>query len=208
MQKKEIYEDYLTFSVVTYKIKTSMKGKKRMKNNAFTFILILLGFSTLIMANDVPDGFTKIKELGGIEEYKLESNDLNILLLEDHSTPVLTFMVTYRVGSRNEVTGTTGATHILEHLMFKGTPTFNKGIGTQIAATLQNVGAQLNATTWLDRTNYYESIPSDQLELAIHLESDRMRNSLLNEEDKNSEMTVVRNEFERGETVRFRHWIK
>ena len=193
----------MTFSVVTYKIKTSMKGKKRMKNNAFTFILILLGFSTLIMANDVPDGFTKIKELGGIEEYKLESNDLNILLLEDHSTPVLTFMVTYRVGSRNEVTGTTGATHILEHLMFKGTPTFNKGIGTQIAATLQNVGAQLNATTWLDRTNYYESIPSDQLELAIHLESDRMRNSLLKEEDKNSEMTVVRNEFERGENSPF-----
>ncbi len=112
-------------------------------------------------------------------------------------------MVTYRVGSRNEVTGTTGATHILEHLMFKGTEKFNKQNGGHIDSQLGNIGARLNATTWMDRTNYYESIPSDYLELAINIESDRMRNLRLRKEDKESEMTVVRNEFERGENSPF-----
>jgi zinc protease len=170
-----------------------------MNKNLLSAFLIIVSLTQTILAQNIPDSYKKIKELGGIEEYLLESNGLNVLLLEDHSAPVLTFMVTYKVGSRNEVIGTTGATHILEHLMFKGTPTFNKRKGTQIAATLQNMGALMNATTWLDRTNYYENIPSDKLELAVHIESDRMRNSLLREEDRNSEMTVVRNEFEQGE---------
>lgn len=170
-----------------------------MKKKLLSIFIIVVFLSQLIYAQNIPNGYKKIQELGGIEELELESNDLKVLLMEDHSAPVLTFMVTYRVGSRNEVIGTTGATHILEHLMFKGTPTFNKAAGTQIAATLQNIGAVINATTWLDRTNYYENIPSDKLELAVHLESDRMRNSLLKEEDKNAEMTVVRNEFEQGE---------
>ena len=165
----------------------------------FFYFLTLLILASQINSQNIPEGYKKVKELGGIEEYLLESNGLNVLLLEEHSAPVLTFMVTYRVGSRNEVTGTTGATHILEHLMFKGTPTFNKAKGTQISATLQNIGALINATTWLDRTNYYENIPSDQLELAVHIESDRMRNSLLKAEDRDAEMTVVRNEFEQGE---------
>ncbi|RMG42032.1 MAG: insulinase family protein, partial [Methanobacteriota archaeon] len=135
------------------------------------------------MSKDTPEGYTFIREVGGIAEYQLDSNQMTVLLMEDHSAPVLTFMVTYRVGSRNEVTGTTGATHLLEHLMFKGTPTFNKQKGTQIAAVLQNIGALMNATTWLDRTNYFENIPSDQLELVVKLEADRMRNSLLRKED-------------------------
>ena len=159
------------------------------------FLIILIGLT----ASEIPSGFTKVKELGGIEEYKLESNGLTVLLMEDHSAPVLTFMVTYNVGSRNEVTGTTGATHVLEHLMFKGTEKFNRENGGHIDAKLGNIGALLNATTWLDRTNYYESIPSDYLELAIDIESDRMRNLLLRDEDRQAEMTVVRNEFERGE---------
>ncbi len=169
-----------------------------MKKLLFYFLTTLIFFSQ-INSQSIPEGYKKIKELGGIEEFLLESNGLNVLLMEDHSAPVLTFMITYKVGSRNEVTGTTGATHLLEHLMFKGTPTFNKRKGTQIAATLQNIGAIINATTWLDRTNYYENIPNDQLELAVHLESDRMRNSLLRAEDKEAEMTVVRNEFAQGE---------
>ncbi|UGU14740.1 insulinase family protein [Sinomicrobium kalidii] len=166
-----------------------------MKNN----VLGLLCFLIIAVAPaQVSDKFKKNKELGGIEEYEYQPNGLKILLLQDNSTPVVTVQVVYHVGSTNEVSGTTGATHLLEHLMFKGTPKFNKRKGTAIFPTLQNVGARMNATTWYDRTNYYETIPSDQIELALEIEADRMRNSLLLEEDKASEMTVVRNEFERG----------
>ncbi|MBL9200969.1 MAG: insulinase family protein [Opitutaceae bacterium] len=147
----------------------------------------------------VPEGFTHVKTLGGIAEYKLAANDLAVLLLEDHSAPVLTFMVTYRVGSRNEVTGTTGATHLLEHLMFKGSKNFHAGNGKGFDTLMDRIGGINNATTWLDRTNYYENLPSQHLELAVQLEADRMRNLLLREEDRQPEMTVVRNEFERGE---------
>lgn len=167
-----------------------------------TLVLLFL-ISVSLVASPIPEGFTEVKSKGGITEYKLDSNGLSILLMEEHSAPVITFMVTYRVGSRNEVTGTTGATHILEHLMFKGTDKFNKENGGHIDAALGNIGAQMNATTWLDRTNYYESIPSDYLELTIELESDRMRNLWLKAEDRDAEMTVVRNEFERGENSPF-----
>ncbi|MCI0664260.1 MAG: insulinase family protein [Acidobacteria bacterium] len=143
--------------------------------------------------------FTKITEYDGITEYKLNSNGLKVLLVPRRAAPVAAFMVVYRVGSRNEAVGHTGATHLLEHMLFKGTPTYNKKDGTQIAAVLQKQGAVFNADTWFDRTRYYEMLPSDQLELAIHLEADRMRNSFISDEDRQSEMTVVRNELERGE---------
>jgi zinc protease len=149
--------------------------------------------------SNFPVGFTFVKSLGGIAEYRLDRNGLRILLRHDVSAPVVTFMITYLVGSRNEAVGHTGATHLLEHMMFKGTPAFNKEKGTQIAAMLQRIGAFKNATTWLDRTNYYETVPDDQLELAMQIEADRMRHSLIRDEDRQSEMTVVRNEFERGE---------
>jgi zinc protease len=143
--------------------------------------------------------FTKITEYEGITEYKLDSNDLKVLHVPQRAAPVAAFMVVYRVGSRNEAVGHTGATHLLEHMLFKGTPTYNKKAGTQIASVLQRQGAVFNADTWFDRTRYYEMLPSDQLELAIHLEADRMRNSFIDDEDRQSEMTVVRNEMERGE---------
>ena len=148
-------------------------------------------------------GFKFIKTSGGIEEYRLESNNLRILTLEEHSAPVATFMVTYHVGSRNEAIGYTGATHLLEHLMFKGSKKFNKEKNTAIWSELQNVGAQINATTWNDRTNYFEVVPSEHLERAIAIEADRMRNAFLKDEDRQPEMTVVRNEFERGENSPF-----
>ncbi|MEE9466085.1 MAG: pitrilysin family protein, partial [Candidatus Neomarinimicrobiota bacterium] len=115
------------------------------------------------------------------------------------SAPVVTFMVTYLVGSRNEAIGHTGATHLLEHLMFKGSQAYNKDGGQTIWTLLQNVGARLNATTWLDRTNYFELLPREHLETALAVEADRMRNALLRDSDRQPEMTVVRNEFERGE---------
>jgi zinc protease len=146
----------------------------------------------------LPAGVTFVTEADGIREYKLE-NGMKVLLAENRVAPVATVMVLYRVGSRNEAVGYTGATHLLEHMMFKGTPTFNSAKNTQIAATLQKLGADFNATTWYDRTNYFETIPSDQIELAVKLEADRMRNSLIADADRQSEMTVVRNELERGQ---------
>ncbi|MCA1817838.1 MAG: insulinase family protein [Acidobacteria bacterium] len=133
-----------------------------------------------------------------VREFRL-ANGLKVLLVANRVAPVVTVCVLYRVGSRNEAVGHTGATHLLEHMMFKGTPSFNKNRNTQIAATLQKIGADFNATTWYDRTNYFETVPSDQLELALRLEADRMRNSLIADEDRRSEMTVVRNELERGQ---------
>ena len=144
-------------------------------------------------------GFTYVQSLDGIDEYRLDANGLDVLLKPDHSAPVVTFQVTYHVGSRNEVTGTTGATHILEHMMFKGSEHFNDPAGNSVKQYLERVGGQFNATTSFDRTNYFATIGKDKLEGYIAIEADRMRNLWLREADRQAEMTVVRNEYERGE---------
>jgi len=154
------------------------------------------------------EGFTYVKTLGSIDEYSLKANGLQVLLLPEHSSPTLTFMVTYRVGSKNEVTGTTGATHILEHMMFKGTSKRDRSKGNNVDQLLEHTGARYNATTWLDRTNYYENLGSDQLAAVVDMEADRMRGLLLREADRRPEMTVVRNEFERGENSPIRSLYK
>ena len=143
-------------------------------------------------------GFTFIKSLGGIDEYRLDANGLAVLIMPDHSAPVVTFQVTYRVGSRNEVTGTTGATHLLEHMMFKGSEHFNDAQGNSIKQYLEHVGGQFNATTSFDRTNYFATLGRDDLDGYVAIEADRMRNLWLRESDRQAEMTVVRNEYERG----------
>ncbi len=144
-------------------------------------------------------GVAFVRTAGPISEYRLESNGLRILLVPEKSAPVVTFMVTYHVGSRNEVTGTTGATHLLEHLMFKGTEKFDRSKGTGFDQVLERAGAETNATTWLDRTNYFATVPANALPLLVEAEADRMRNLALREDDRRPEMVVVRNEFERGE---------
>ncbi len=146
-----------------------------------------------------PPGFAYIQSVAGVDEYLLKSNGLRVLVREDHAVPLVNVMVTYHVGSRNEATGYTGATHLLEHLMFKGSQQFNKENGKEIWRLLEAKGARINATTWYDRTNYFALIPSEHVEDAIAVEADRMRNAFIREEDRASEMTVVRNEFERGE---------
>ena len=143
-------------------------------------------------------GFTFVKSLGGIDEYHLDSNGLTVLLAPDHSAPVVTFQVTYRVGSYNEVTGTTGATHILEHLMFKGSENFNDPKGNSVKQFLERVGGQFNASTAVDRTTYFATIGRESLEGYVAIEADRMRHLWLREADRQAEMTVVRNEYERG----------
>ncbi len=146
-----------------------------------------------------PKQFVLKKKLAGITEYRHKKNDLTVLLFENHHAPIITFMVTYRVGSRNEAVGHTGSTHLLEHLMFKGSEQFNKERGTAIWNVLQDVGAMINATTWFDRTNYFELLPKEHLEKAMEIEADRMRGAFIKEKDRQSEKTVVRNEFDRGE---------
>jgi zinc protease len=128
-----------------------------MKARFLPLVLVVLSVLGARAATPVPvqvDGFSFVKTVGPISEYTLASNGLSVLLLPDMSSPTVTFMVTYRVGSRNEVTGTTGATHLLEHLMFKGTPNYNREKGNSVDQFLERVGANFNATTWLDRTNY------------------------------------------------------
>lgn len=135
----------------------------------------------------------------GITEYKLKSNGLSVLLAERHASPVVTVMVVYKVGSRNEAVGYTGSTHFLEHMMFKGTAKHDPLKGTGIDDVLKPTGAINNATTYYDRTLYYEVAPSTALSTCLELEADRMQGALLRDSDRKSEMTVVRNELERNE---------
>ena len=153
---------------------------------------------TASAAQAIVPGFTHIKSLGGIDEYRLDSNGLTVLIAQDHSAPVVTFEVTYQVGSRNEVTGTTGSTHLLEHMMFKGSEGFNDPKGNSVKQLLERVGGQFNASTSFDRTNYFATIGRENLESYVAIEADRMRHLWLHETDRQSEMTVVRNEYERG----------
>lgn len=145
------------------------------------------------------EGFTYVKSMEGVDEYRLDANGLTVLMLPSHAAPVVSFQVTYKVGSRNEVTGTTGGTHLLEHLMFKGSKHFNKELDNSVDIYLEREGAGFNATTANDRTNYYGTLGTDALEGYIAIEADRMRDLLLNQKDLESEMPVVRNEFERSE---------
>ncbi len=134
----------------------------------------------------------------GVSEYRLD-NGLKVLLAPNHSAPVVTFMQLFRVGSRDEGVGHTGATHFLEHMMFKGTRKFDPQNGLDSTELLNRIGAVSNATTWFDRTNYFETVPSEYLEFCIKVEADRMRNLRLRQSDRDAEMSVVRNELERGE---------
>lgn len=138
---------------------------------------------------------TPVASVEGITEYRLE-NGMKVLLFPDQSKPQVTVNLTVFVGSRHEGYGEAGMAHLLEHMVFKGTPDHPK-----IPTFLKDLGADFNGTTWLDRTNYFETIPASDknLEAVLRLEADRMVNSYIKGEDLASEMTVVRNEFERGE---------
>jgi len=147
------------------------------------------------------EGFELIRKEGKIGEYRMPSNGLRVLLLEDHSAPVAAVMVSYQVGTRDEIPGKTEAAHFLEHLMFKGTARYNRRAGTAVPFVLEEAGAILNATTEPDATHYYEVLPSDRLDLALDIEADRMRGSLLREKDIFHERQVILNEFERNTSM-------
>jgi zinc protease len=147
-------------------------------------------------AAQILSGQTRITSVEGITEYHLD-NGLQVLLFPDNSKPTVTVNVTYLVGSRHEGYGETGMAHLLEHMMFKGTSGKHKEVMVELSAH----GAQFNGTTDFDRTNYFETLTSseDNLRWALDMEADRMVNSRVSRQDLDSEMTVVRNEFERGE---------
>ena len=159
-------------------------------------LALLLACSTVsVQAATPPAGVTQVTSVEGITEYRLD-NGLKVLLFPDPSKQTITVNITYLVGSRHENYGETGMAHLLEHLLFKGTPRH-----PNIPAELTARGARPNGTTWYDRTNYFETFAAteDNLRWALDLEADRMVNSFVAKKDLDTEMTVVRNEFERGE---------
>lgn len=164
------------------------------------FQLVLLSFAVMTLLATLPaatpaQGPRKLASVEGITEYQFD-NGLRLLLFPDPSKPTVTVNLTVFVGSRHEGYGEAGMAHLLEHMLFKGTPT-----NPQVPKVLQERGARFNGTTWVDRTNYFETLPAsdDNLDFALGLEADRMMNSYIKGEDLATEMTVVRNEFESGE---------
>ena len=143
-----------------------------------------------------PAAPVKITSVEGITEYQLH-NGLRVLLFPDQSKQTFTVNVTYMVGSKHENYGETGMAHLLEHLVFKGTPKYPLNIMKE----LEDRGGNFNGTTSFDRTNYFEilSATDENLKWALEMEADRMVNSFIAKKDLDSEMTVVRNEFESGE---------
>ncbi|MFD0739844.1 M16 family metallopeptidase [Lysobacter koreensis] len=143
----------------------------------------------------LPAGVSAGPCVEGICEYAL-GNGLRVLLFPDASKPTVTVNLTYGVGSQHENYGETGMAHLLEHLLFKDTPTH-----TDIPGEMKKRGIAFNATTALDRTNYFASFPANDatLDWLLRLEADRMRNANVARKDLDSEMTVVRNELERNE---------
>ncbi len=155
--------------------------------------LVLLVALVAMTASAAPP--QRVASVEGVTEYRFD-NGARLLLFPDPSRPTITVNMTVLVGSRHEGYGEAGMAHLLEHLVFKGTPTF-----TDVPKALRDHGASFNGTTNVDRTNYFETLPAtdENLEFAIHLECDRLVNSFVRREDLLSEFTVVRNEFERGE---------
>jgi zinc protease len=151
-----------------------------MRKGIYLFLIVLFLFPPLPEA--------------GLRERVFETilpNGLKVILLEDHKAPLITFQVWYRVGSRNETWGKTGLSHVLEHMMFKGT---EKVGPEEFSKIIQENGGNLNAFTSYDYTAYFENLSADRVKVAIDLESDRMQNLVLRQEDFRTERMVVMEE--------------
>lgn len=149
----------------------------------------------------LPAGVERVTSVEGITEYRLASNGLRVLLIPDQTKQTVTVNVTYLVGSSHENYGETGMAHLLEHLLFKGSKNH-----PNLAQEMTEHGARRNGTTWLDRTNYFETLAStdENLRWALEMEADRMVNSFIARKDLETEFSVVRNEMESGENDPFR----
>ncbi len=163
-------------------------------------LMFASAFANFAQEIKLPEGVKKITSVEGITEYQLD-NGLKVLLFPDNTKQTITVNMTYLVGSRHENYGETGMAHLLEHLVFKGSPKH-----PNIPAELTSHGASPNGTTNADRTNYFETFSAndENLNWALSLESDRMVNSFIAKKDLDSEFSVVRNELESGENSPFR----
>ncbi len=161
---------------------------------ACAWLLVLL-VPALAAAQPLPPGVERVTRVEGITEYRL-ANGLQVLLAPDDSKPTTTVNITYRVGSRLENYGETGMAHLLEHLVFKGTPTVRN-----VQGELARRGLRYNGTTWFDRTNYFASFAADDANLrwVLAWQAEAMTRSRIAREDLDTEMTVVRNELEMGQ---------
>ena len=188
--------------------RSNRAGRVRTGRVAFPALIVLAacligglvsGAFAPLAAQQLPAGVTRGASVEGITEYTL-ANGLHVLMFPDQSKPTVTVNITYLVGSRHEGYGETGMAHLLEHMVFKGTPKH-----PNIPQELTEHGANPNGTTFYDRTNYFETAPATDVNLdwALDLEADRMVNSFIAKKDLESEFTVVRNEFESGENSAF-----
>jgi zinc protease len=177
---------------------------KLFRITAYAFSAFLLITASLVAEKEhaalpgnraLPHGMEFVTSVEGITEYRLQ-NGLHVLLFPDLTKQTTTVNITYLVGSLHENYGESGMAHLLEHLMFRGTPKH-----PNLREEFTQKGARRNGSTWLDRTNYFETFPTSDanLQWAMELESDRMIHSFISKKDLDSEMTVVRNEFESGE---------
>jgi zinc protease len=176
--------------------------KTTMKINCLMLAFALIAVASISAPAQnpaLPKGVERVTSVEGITEYRL-ANGLRVLLFPDQSKQTMTVNMTYLVGSAVEDYGETGMAHLLEHMLFKGTPKHRN-----IPQELTEHGARPNGSTWSDRTHYFETFAATDVNLnwALDLESDRMVNSFVAREDLDSEMTVVRNEFELRENSPF-----
>jgi zinc protease len=161
------------------------------------FAAVALGFLAIGpgLAAALPPGVVRGASVEGVTEYTLK-NGMKVLLLPDASRPKTTVNLTYKVGSRHENYGETGMAHLLEHMLFKGTPKHPR-----LDQEFSRRGIRSNASTFYDRTNYHETFNASAADLdwVLAMEADRMTHSTIAKKDLDSEMTVVRNEMEQGE---------
>jgi zinc protease len=166
-------------------------------NSTFRCLLGMIAIITIsCLATVSAQELKPLASVEGITEYQLE-NGVKVLLFPDDSKPQFTVNMTVMVGSRHEGYGESGMAHLLEHMLFRGTDLF-----PDIPKLLKDRGVlNMNGTTSFDRTNYFETLPAkdDNLEFAISMEADRLTHSWIKQEHLDSEMTIVRSEFERGE---------
>jgi len=152
---------------------------------------VLLAGSVLLQGQSAPQAQTAPKPLRiPIQQYKLD-NGLRIVMSVDHSAPTYAISITYNVGSHNEQPGHTGFAHLFEHMMFEGSANVGKG---EHMILVENNGGDMNGTTTEDRTNYFESFASNQLDLGLFLEADRMRSLNVNQANLDNQRNAVQEE--------------
>src|SRR5262252_3768840 len=178
--------------------------KRVLVTSAAMSLLLVFGIGAARSAAPaLPQNVEFVATLGAFSKYRLKSNGMPIYLSRNEAAPVVTFMVVYHVGSRNEGPGNTGSAHLLEHLLAtKSTVNFapangHKSIPDELYAA--GAGADSNMTTWYDRMNGYSTLPSGRLDLAMRIEADRLARGLILDQERQAEMSVVRNEYEIGE---------